>query len=118
MAATWKRCDISPRRGQIWRSRFTLSLKLPPLKTVYTASQQPVAHRADIASKRSQQTRYRLEEDFSDFQPSDGLTLPGHYEPRFTEEMGSGFTKSVWWSESTNRILSNVSLDPRNFEAK
>jgi hypothetical protein len=88
------------------------------VKTVYTASQQPVAHRTDIASARSQQTRYRLEEDFSDFQPSDGLTLPGHYELRFTEEMESGFTKSVCWSVSTNRILSNVSLDPRNFEAK
>lgn len=88
------------------------------VKTVYTASQQPVAHRSDIASARSQQTRYRIEEDFGDFQTVDGLTLPSNYQLRFTEEMENGFTKSVWWNVTSNRVLNNVSLDPRNFEVK
>jgi hypothetical protein len=102
------------------------------VKTLYTASQQPVAAQtvaisdpriaqmdsADARSARSQQTRYRMEEDFADFQTVDGLTLPTSYQLRFTEEMENGFTKSVWWNVSTNRILNNVSLDSRNFEAR
>jgi hypothetical protein len=59
-----------------------------------------------------------MEEDFADFQTVDGLTLPTSYQLRFTEEMENGFTKSVWWNVSTNRILNNVSLDSRNFEAR
>ena len=101
------------------------------VKTVYTASQQPVAAQtiamdpstaqmdsAEARSARSQQTRYRIEEDFGDFQAVEGLTLPTNYQLRFTEELENGFTKSVWWNVISNRVLSNVSLDPRNFEVK
>jgi hypothetical protein len=101
------------------------------VKTVYTASQQPVAAQtvgmdpstaqmesADARSARSQQTRYRIEEDFADFQTVDGLTLPTNYQLRFTEELENGFTKSVWWNVISNRVLNNVSLDSRNFEVK
>jgi len=101
------------------------------VKTVYTASQQPIARQtigmdpssaqmdsAEVRSARSQQTRFRIEEDFSDFQTTEGLTLPANYQLRFTEELENGFTKSVWWNVTSNRVLNNVSLDPRNFEVK
>lgn len=101
------------------------------VKTIYTATQQPIAHQtiamdpntarmesAEARSARSQQTRYRIEEDFGDFQTVDGLTLPSNYQLRFTEELENGFTKSVWWNVTSSRVLNNVSLDPRNFEVK
>jgi hypothetical protein len=70
----------------------------------------------EIASARQQQTRYRIEERFSDFKESDGLTLPSHYDLRFQEELQNGFTKMVDWDITQTRILNNVNLDPKNFE--
>jgi hypothetical protein len=71
---------------------------------------------SDVGSARQQQTRYRIEERFSDFKANDGLTLPSHYELRFTEELQSGFTKSVVWNVDTTRVLNNVTIDARNFD--
>jgi hypothetical protein len=70
---------------------------------------------SDIDSARRQQTRYRIEERFADSKTADGLTLPSHYELRFTEELASGFTKSVRWQVDSTRVLNNVTLDPQNF---
>jgi hypothetical protein len=71
---------------------------------------------SEVASARQQETRYLIEERFSDFQATEGLMLPSHYDLRFQEELQSGFTKLVEWDVSTTRVLSNVTLDPRNFE--
>lgn len=75
-----------------------------------------IAGGAEVASARQQQTRYRIEERFSEFKSADGLTLPSHYDLRFQEELQNGFTKLVEWDINTTRVLSNVTLDPRNFE--
>jgi hypothetical protein len=72
----------------------------------------------ELSSTGRQESRYRLEERFGDFQTADGLTLPSHYDLRFTEETAAGFTKSVEWEFSQMRIMNNISLDPRNFEVK
>ena len=69
----------------------------------------------DSLSARQQQTRYRIEERFSDFKPYDGLTLPSHYDLRFTGEYSNGFTKTVDWDVTAIRVLNNVTLDPKNF---
>jgi hypothetical protein len=53
---------------------------------------------------------------FGDFRTVDGLTLPSHYDLRFTEELQNGFTKSLEWDITTTRVLNKVSLDPRNFQ--
>lgn len=71
---------------------------------------------AEIANARQQESRYRIEERFGDFRTVDGLTLPSHYDLRFTEELQNGFTKSLEWDITTTRVLNNVSLDPRNFQ--
>jgi hypothetical protein len=65
-----------------------------------------------------QQTRYRIEERFSDFQSQDGLTLPTHYDLRFTIELSSGFTKLVEWEVKARQIMNNKSIDVRSFEPK
>jgi len=71
---------------------------------------------SEIENARQQETRYRIEERFGDFKVVDGLTLPSHYDLRFTEELQNGFTKSLEWDVTTTRVLNNVSLDPRNFQ--
>jgi len=71
---------------------------------------------SEIENARQQEIRYRIEERFGDFKVVDGLTLPSHYDLRFTEELQNGFTKSLEWDVTTTRVLNNVSLDPRNFQ--
>lgn len=71
---------------------------------------------AETESARRTEAHYRLEERFSDFQTTDGVTLPAHYDLRFTEELQNGFSKAVEWDISTTRVLNNVGLDPKNFE--
>jgi hypothetical protein len=62
--------------------------------------------------------RYRLEERFSDFKTAGGLTLPTHYDLRYTLENESGFTKSIEWELQNVQISNNISIDPRSFEVK
>ena len=66
-------------------------------------------------SARQQQTRYRIEERFSDFKTADGVTLPSHYDLRYQQELHTGFTKLVEWDITTTRVLNNVPVDARNF---
>ncbi len=78
----------------------------------------PGSGNSDVDTARQQQTRYRIEERFSDFKTIDGLTLPSHYDLRFQEELQRGFTKTVDWETTTTRVLNNVQLDPRNFQVQ
>ena len=70
----------------------------------------------ETESARQQETRYRIEERFSDFKSVDGITLPYHYNLRFQQELQSGFTKLVEWDSNATRVLNNVDLDAKNFE--
>jgi hypothetical protein len=72
----------------------------------------------ETSSAGKQETRYRIEERFSDFQAKDGLTLPNHYDLRYTLELASGFTKSVEWEVRAIGIANNESIDPRSFQVK
>jgi len=69
-------------------------------------------------SARQQQSRYRIEERFSDFKTADGVTLPSHYDLRYQLELQSGFTKLIEWDVKTTRVLNNVSVDARNFQVQ
>jgi hypothetical protein len=72
----------------------------------------------ETSSVERKQTRDRLEERFADFRTTNGVTLPWHYELRFTQETANGFTKSVEWELNVSRVMNDISLDPRNFEIK
>lgn len=87
------------------------------VRTVYTLN-PGMQMASEVANARQQQTRYRLEERFSDFQTVDQITLPAHYDIRFTEELQSGRTDSFEWDILESSINNNISLDPRNFEVK
>jgi hypothetical protein len=88
------------------------------VRTTYKASRSAGIGLDEIETARKQQTRYQIEERFSDFQTVDGLTLPTHYDLRFTEELDNGFTKSVEWEITALNILSNQSIDQRSFQPK
>jgi hypothetical protein len=86
--------------------------------TTYHATQQTGLGEGEIATARKQPTRYEIEERFSEFQTADGLTLPSHYDLRFTEELENGFTKSVEWEVRAASIMNNLSIDARSFQVK
>ena len=73
---------------------------------------------AEASQSRQQQSRYSVEERFSDFKTVDGLTLPNHYVIHFTQELQSGNTTILDWDTQATRIVENPELDPRNFQVK
>lgn len=74
---------------------------------------------ADVTkSSRQQEIRYTIEERFSDFATTEGVTLPSKYSIHFTRELQSGSTEVSEWDIVADQISNNTSLDPRNFEVK
>ena len=74
---------------------------------------------ADITQTAKQkETRYTIEERFSDFKTSEGLTLPSKYVIHFTQELQNGTTEVYEWDIRTDEVSNNVGLDPRNFQIK
>lgn len=69
-------------------------------------------------SSRQKQTRYTLEELFSDFKTAEGLTLPTKYVIHFTEELQDGTTNVYEWDLAADEVSNNKPLDPRNFQVK
>jgi hypothetical protein len=69
-------------------------------------------------SSKQQQIRYTLEERFSDFNTTDGITLPSHYNIHFTQEAQDGKTTVYEWDMTASEVSENMSLDPRNFQVK
>jgi len=106
---------------------LTISLYFDPatfhhVMTIYTLTIEPRIGATETQSSSNQETRYRLEERFDSFATVDGLTIPRHYDLRFTAELGngrvSGFTKSVEWDVTLTQATDNVKLDSRNFDVK
>jgi hypothetical protein len=89
-----------------------------PQKASQDAPARESTDSSEIMNARQQQTRYRLEERFSNFNKADNLTLPSHYDVHFTQEMGDGHTSEFEWDVATTAIHNNVTLDPRNFQVK
>jgi hypothetical protein len=69
-------------------------------------------------SSRQREIRYTLEERFSEFDATDGLTLPSHYNIHFTEELQNGHTTVYEWDMAATEVSNNMTLDPRNFQIK
>jgi hypothetical protein len=72
----------------------------------------------ETATARQQETRYRLEEHFSDFKTADGLTLPNKYTIHFAQELGSGRTTVNEWTITATQVMNGTGVDPRNFQIK
>lgn len=72
----------------------------------------------ETATARQQETRYRLEEHYSDFKTADGLTLPTHYTIHYSQELGNGRTSVAEWEITASQISNGIGVDPRNFVVK
>ncbi len=74
---------------------------------------------ADVTqSSKQKETRYTIEERFSDFKTVEGLTLPAKYVIHFTAELQNGTTNVYEWDVAADEVSNNRSLDPRNFQVK
>lgn len=62
--------------------------------------------------------RTTLEERFDTFTTVEGITLPTHWTIQYARELPSGATSLFNWDIKEENIQQNVTLDPRNFEAK
>jgi hypothetical protein len=89
-----------------------------PQKATIDSPARESTDSSEIMNARQQETRYRLEERFGNFNKFDGLMLPSHYDVHFTQEMGDGHTNEFEWDVTTTAIHNNVTLDPRNFQVK
>jgi hypothetical protein len=79
----------------------------------------PTAGGSDITqSSKQKETRYMIEEQFSEFKTAAGLTLPSKYVIHFTQELQNGTTEVFEWDIAADEISNNIGLDPRNFEVK
>jgi hypothetical protein len=65
-----------------------------------------------------EEVRYTIEERFSDFHTDDGITLPRHYDLRFTRELQNGTTQAYDWDMTADKVLNNIEVDPGNFHIK
>lgn len=72
----------------------------------------------EVATARQQESRYRLEEHFSDFKTADGLTLPTKYVIHYSQELGNGRTTVSEWTMTANNIMNGTGVDARNFQLK
>jgi len=79
----------------------------------------PNAGGSDITqSSKQKETRYTVEEHFSDFKTAEGLTLPSKYVIHFTQELQNGATEVFEWDIAADKFSNNMSLDPQNFEVE
>lgn len=92
--------------------------------TVYSLTIRSQIAERDEETARQLETRYKLEERFSDFKSVDGLTLPTHWDIRLDSQVpGSvaGYlarSSLLEWEVTQDQVTNNISLDSRNFAIK
>jgi len=86
--------------------------------TVYSLVWTPGTGHASGVHADQGQIRYTIEERFSNFQADSGITLPRHYDLRFIYEPQRGATRSYDWDMTAEKVLTNIGLDPANFQIK
>jgi hypothetical protein len=84
--------------------------------TVYSVSRGATIAHSDLANARQQEVRYSIEERFSDFQTDNGITLPRHYDLRYSQELQNGSIRVYDWDMTADKVLNNLEVDPGNFQ--
>jgi hypothetical protein len=97
------------------------------VKTIYLLEIQPGQQAAPYGignvnsdgspdTKYRPNTRYKLEEDFSDFKEAAGFTLPAKWRVRYTWEPASGQGTTVTdWELALTGVVQNGEVDPSSF---
>jgi hypothetical protein len=86
--------------------------------TIYSMVWEPGVGRDARSGPNQRQIRYTIEERFSDFQTDSGITLPRHYDLRYTQEPQNSPTRSYDWDMTADKVFTNIGLDPANFQIK
>lgn len=81
------------------------------VRTAYTITLTPRFIADSRSMGRQQETRFLVEETFSDFQVFDGLTLPTHWTLHFIATTASG-SLSQEWASVFDKVRHNQTLDP------
>ena len=84
------------------------------IATIYKLTISAPMGRTTEESARQSDTRFTLEEWFSDFRPTDELDLPTHWTMRLTLETGRGNFLGKW-DMTFHQIAHNLSIDPQLF---
>ena len=113
-----RRIDYIPKKN----SDLEIQLYFEPntyrhVMTVYLLTLAAFQGRTPGQSAGRQNTTYRLEEHFGDFKTFDNLTLPTHWNIRFTYGPSSSGTIDQY-DVTEIRIANNIPVDPKNFEMK
>jgi hypothetical protein len=86
--------------------------------TIYKMEPSTSLEGGETAQAGKATRHYRMEERFSDFHTTEGITLPNHYDLRYTIETENGFTKSIEWEIKALSIVNNMSIDARSFKVR
>jgi hypothetical protein len=90
------------------------------VKTIYLLEiqpgSQPVQYTRNADVRYTPSSRYKLEEDFSDFKQFYGFTLPTKWKLRYTWEPSSrGGETMIDWELVMARVANNEPVDPKTF---
>lgn len=108
-------CKYSPRGGSDLKVKmFFDAATYRHVKTEYRRVISARQGGSVDTSARQSETRYRLEEHFSDFREENGLTLPHNYVLSLEILTGNGSTMYEWTME-LSQFLVNNEIDPKEF---
>ena len=85
------------------------------VRTEYKRSSSAAIGARPEQSSQFNETRYKVVEDFSEFQTDKGITLPRKYRLNYIVTGGQGTTE-IEWNFTLNELAYNQKLDPNTFE--
>jgi hypothetical protein len=109
---------ISKRNGEVAVKLYFDPATGQHVMTVYSVDRPSTIAHSDIANAKQQENNYTLEERFSDFQTSNGITLPHHYDLRYTQELQNNASQEYEWNMTVDKVLDNAAINPSNFQVQ
>jgi hypothetical protein len=108
---------VPPKTGEL---NITLYFDANTFQHVRSQYEYVVSARQGAVAETSvsqQNNRYKLVEDFSDFQPTGKLMLPHTYTINLTQELSTK-TQTLEWTINLQQFSFNDSIDPRVFKGE
>jgi hypothetical protein len=109
---------LSKRNGELSVKLYFDPATGQHVMTIYSVTRAATIGHNDIENARQQEIHYTIEERFSDFQASNGITLPHHYDLHYTAQLQNNSQKEYDWSMTVDKVLDNAAINPTNFQAQ
>ena len=110
------KCKFDPKKGS--ELKIEMFFDAATFRHVKTEYRRVISARQGASvdtSARQSETRYRLEENFSDFKEENGLTLPHTYVLSLEILSGNG-TAIYEWTMNLSQFMFNNEIDPKEFK--